>query len=311
MSRGFVTIATGDDRFYELAVNLLRSYRFFSKEPMPFALICEEKKGCCKEFDDVILLENPHRSYLDKLCLPEYAPYDETIFIDSDCLALKDLNDYWAAFEGATDFSAFGTQLEPDIEWGWFRKEDAGVFSGRIQSIPEFIGGVYYLRKSEELASFAETCRYVLEHYYDFRFRQFEDPADETVYVLSMAVHGFTTAKEKSLPVCFFPHATQFSMDIRKGYVRYDNIYASDAGIQETAYMVHWGSGNTRQPVYQLEAWKINRMIEGQIPGNARVLYAKAWISTTYWTRRITRGILVRAKRAANNLFRAFKREKD
>ena len=43
MTRGFVTIATGDEQYYRIAANLLRSYRFFSASPMPFALICDRE----------------------------------------------------------------------------------------------------------------------------------------------------------------------------------------------------------------------------------------------------------------------------
>ena len=113
MTRGFVTIATGDEQYYRIAANLLRSYRFFSASPMPFALICDRENEYSAEFDHTIILKDPVFSYLDKLRLPECIPYDETIFIDSDCLAYRDLNEFWDAFKKAHDFSAFGrtTQL--------------------------------------------------------------------------------------------------------------------------------------------------------------------------------------------------------
>ena len=53
--------------------------------------------------------------------LPEYLPFDETIFIDSDCLAYKDLNDFWEVFKDADDFSMFGTNFPVDYEYGWFQ----------------------------------------------------------------------------------------------------------------------------------------------------------------------------------------------
>lgn len=92
MERGFVTIATGDEWYYRIAINLLRSYRLFSENPMPFALICDRERKETEEFDKVILMEEPSCTYLDKLRLPEYIPYDETIFVDADSLAFRDLN---------------------------------------------------------------------------------------------------------------------------------------------------------------------------------------------------------------------------
>ena len=48
-------MATGDIRYYEVARNLLLSYRWYSREPMPFAIICEQENEITAEFDDVIL----------------------------------------------------------------------------------------------------------------------------------------------------------------------------------------------------------------------------------------------------------------
>ena len=44
MSRGFVTIATGNHNFYRIAANLLRSYRCFAQKPEPFAVICDGER---------------------------------------------------------------------------------------------------------------------------------------------------------------------------------------------------------------------------------------------------------------------------
>lgn len=42
-SRGFVTIATGDEKYYKLAVRLVRSYRDHCSDNVPFAIICDQK----------------------------------------------------------------------------------------------------------------------------------------------------------------------------------------------------------------------------------------------------------------------------
>ena len=41
--KGFVTIATGQERYYKLARNLLHSYRLFAKDPFPFAIISDRE----------------------------------------------------------------------------------------------------------------------------------------------------------------------------------------------------------------------------------------------------------------------------
>ena len=61
------------------------------------------------------------------------------------------------------DFSAFGRDYPVDYRWAWSRK-DVGEFSDQIQTIPDFISGVYYLRKTPHLTDFDKTCQHILKH---------------------------------------------------------------------------------------------------------------------------------------------------
>ena len=40
---GFFTVATGDEHYYKIAANLLRSYRRFTPEPLPFAILADRE----------------------------------------------------------------------------------------------------------------------------------------------------------------------------------------------------------------------------------------------------------------------------
>lgn len=57
MTRGFITIATGKDLYYQLARNLILSYRLFCETPFPFAILCDRENECTALFDKVILFE--------------------------------------------------------------------------------------------------------------------------------------------------------------------------------------------------------------------------------------------------------------
>ena len=107
MTHGFITIATGDAQYYKIAVNLLHSYRWFSKAPVPFAILADQENEYTAEFDDVRLFPGAHRNYLDKLEMFALLPYDVNIFIDADCLAYGDLNWLFDLFQNADDFSCF------------------------------------------------------------------------------------------------------------------------------------------------------------------------------------------------------------
>lgn len=72
MTKGFVTIATGQERYFNLARNLLYSYRQFASVQYPFVIICDKENKYTQEFDDVIVLKKAHCNYLDKLSLYDY-----------------------------------------------------------------------------------------------------------------------------------------------------------------------------------------------------------------------------------------------
>ncbi|MBQ1382375.1 MAG: hypothetical protein IIY73_00535 [Solobacterium sp.] len=291
MSKGFITIATGDEQYYRIAYNLLLSYRAFSKDPVPFALLCDRENEYTAQFDQVIIMEHPYRSYLDKLRFPLYTPFDETIFIDADCLAYRDLNDFWDSFAGGSYFSVFGEDLPVDYAYGWFKPEDMGEFKDRIHIIPEFIGGVYYVRKCPELTEFMNTVDYVHEHYYDYRFRQFTDPCDEPVFALSLAAHGLHTAGNRTLDICFYPHNTYFKADISEQSIAYRDVYHPERGLITDSWMIHWGSGNTRRPRYKLEVYRLNRLIKGRKTGRVHSAAAYGTLHAVHFTKRAVRYI--------------------
>jgi len=281
MSKGFITIATGSEQYYRIAANLVKSYRLFCNDPMPFAIACDKEENKYTDlFDVVIKIENPTNTYLDKLLLPDIVPFDENIFIDADCIAYRDLNDFWNLFETASDFSVFGSNYPLEYEYGWFRQHEVGVLSDKVSYIPDFIGGVYFLRKTEQLKAFSETCKYNYDTYHDYRFRQFTDPADEPIYALAMAVHNERTIGINSPNVCFYPHAILFETDIRNGIVKYTDKYRINEGLITGAYMVHWGSGNTRRDRYKLEEYQLEQLTRGRRPAfvELRIMIVIIWI---------------------------------
>lgn len=120
MTHGFITIATGDERYYRMAANLLHSYRHFSRKALPFAILADRENAYTAEFDDVRLFPRVHRNYLDKLGMFDLLPYDVNIFIDADCLAYGDLSGLFEVFRNADDFCCFGRVLPLDDKTGWF-----------------------------------------------------------------------------------------------------------------------------------------------------------------------------------------------
>ena len=262
MTRGFVTIATGKEYYYILARNLLRSYRLWSRQDTPFAIICEEENEFTKEFDKAILLENPSRSYIDKLQLYRYLPYDETIFIDADSLAYGDLNAWWDVFSQGTDFAGFGLVRDLKDNIGWVDPKKTGEFQDQITYMPDIQGGVYYLRRSETCQRVFELANYFKDHYFEYGFLRYtEAPADEPVLSLAMAVQQCRTIRNMPKTgvsyVCTMPHFWNLKSNIMTPYVSYRsnmNWFSAD--------LIHWGNRNTRYFQYRFDAANLSNYIE-------------------------------------------------
>lgn len=248
--------------FFIMARNLLLSYRHFSVDPLPFAIICDKQNKYTQSFDDVILLPTAKRSYIDKLELTSLAPYDRTIFIDADCLAYRDLNDMWEVFKDAPPFCVLGDKLTFDQSYGWFLKEDVGEFSDKISFNIIFHGGAYYIEPSHPgLVPFRDTVSYIHEHYFDYKFHLFPKPSDEAVFSLALAVHGFAPAARFQDWFCYLPIAVGVKAAPRKGLLNYS--YRTKGGNLITigsGYLLHWGH-NGGLSLFTFQTYLILRLV--------------------------------------------------
>lgn len=243
---GFFTVATGDEHYYRLALNLLRSYRHFSPEPLPFAILADRENVYTREFDDVILMENTTNSYLDKLSLYDYLPYEISIFIDADCLAYGDLNKVPELFAQADDFCCFGRVLPLEDKTGWFNYEDLGELQSRVSYCVGLHGGIYYIRKTGKSAAVFDTAKQIVKDYHKYHFKgKFSTPGDEPIIALSMALNGCRPIPHDLEAICCYweyENGMDLNMARGKAWVR---------ALGQNTVLVHWGTRFTRQLLYK------------------------------------------------------------
>lgn len=248
MSKGFITIATGKEEYYILAKNLLESYRYFSKSPLPFAILCDRENEYTELFDNVILFKNgATNSYLDKLDLGEYLPYDETIFIDADCLAYADLNILFDRFANTDDFCCYGRVLPLDDLTGWFEYKYLGELQQRVSYIVGLHGGIYYMRKGQVVKNVFSDAKKLVPDYTKFHFKgKFDTPGDEPLVALSMALNNcHPIPHDLSAICCYWEYVDKMSIDIITGEAR---IIPEE---NRKTILVHWGTRYTRELLYQ------------------------------------------------------------
>lgn len=248
MGKGFITIATGNDEYYRMARNLLQSYWHFCPNPLPFAILCDRENGLTDDFDEVLLFkEDATSSYLDKLALADYAPFEETIFIDADCLAFGDLNELFRFFENADDVSCFGRVLPLDDKTGWFEYEHLGELQPKVSYIVGLHGGVYYIRNTEKAKQVFNKARELIADYTKYRFKgKFNTPGDEPLVALAMALTNCRPIPfEKKAVCCYWEYEGNMELDISKGKA---SILSP---LCERIHLVHWGMRFTRELEYK------------------------------------------------------------
>lgn len=260
-SRGFITIATGKEEYYRIAAYLVRSYRRFSSNPLPFAILCDRENEYTSLFDDVILYPNgATNSYLDKLDLGMYLPYDETIFIDADCLAYGDLNALFDCFRNADDFSCFGRVLPLEDKTGWFEYENLGTLQDKVTYVVGLHGGIYYMRKSETARAVFDTAKSLIPDYKTFHFKgKFDTPGDEPLVALSMALNQCKPIPfQRNTICCYWEHENQTKLDISIP----EAIVQSDT--PDHPILLHWGTRFTRGLVYGEQAEMLDIIERGE-----------------------------------------------
>ena len=247
MTKGFVTIATGNDRYYEMAYNLCLSYKFFNNCEIPFAIICDRENDYTKIFDKVILISKPFCSFMDKLSLPSIDVYDETIFIDADVLVYGDISYLFEVFNQTDNFvfSAFGTAHNLDYKKGWFTKEGAGEFKDKISFCTGLHGGMYFFKKSNDLLKFSELCFYILEHFDSFKFIH-NKPCDESIFALAMAVCNYTPINGTLKSPIIYPGTNKKAKKQKLTVVP-----------AVPSYVIHFGNIHTNSPRYKNDVRKI------------------------------------------------------
>ena len=257
-------MATGETRYFKVAHNLLISYRRFSIKPLPFAIICDQENEFTADFDLVILIDNPRHSLVDKLLVPGLAPFDETIFIDADCLAYRDLNGLWRIFSHAGNFSCLGYTYPFHFTYGWIQREGSGVFRDDVQFSMVYQGGLFYMRKGR-LEAFIRTCEYILDHYDSFTFMGYPflgcyagGPTDELIFALASSVHGYKPARGYEEVFCYYPLCQSVKEDIRYGKLTYR--YKSTLTYPRGRYFLHWSMAEVNGDLYRRETERLSEL---------------------------------------------------
>lgn len=255
-SRGVITLGFGAKRYQDMAKTLLKNIRIRSPRTQT-AVVSETQQGWEGLADFVIPLKPEYgEGFLQKIHLDYYSPFDDTIFIDSDCLVVDDLEYLWDKFAGY-NFTVCGTEM---FEGQWFRG-DIGVARQRLGiegPVPKFNGGFMYWSRGNVSANVFSGARELEPRYHELGFhgiRGYGDPTvtDEILVSLSMALVGEKPMDDQGT-VMRTPIGLEgnLKVDVLRGHVRFIKN-----GVPVSPSIVHFAGGFSRRRVYLRESLKV------------------------------------------------------
>lgn len=157
--QGYQLFAIGERKYLQLAINCAASIKYWDKN-RPIQLVTDNKNISKKEslkklFDNIttISVEPFFRGPLIKLKMYEHSIYPETMYVDADCLLLKnDIDHYWNLLSKNYNTTTPGTYLSSG-EWYKMRIEKICEIA-QTARILKMNSGVFYFKKNETSKEF-------------------------------------------------------------------------------------------------------------------------------------------------------------
>ena len=190
---GFLTIATGHDRYAKQAEILLLSLKR-NMPGIPVAVVTDNPRLAAVADHVVPPLTNLSAGVVQKAWLDHYTPFTETLFIDSDCIATRPFVEELQQIR-RFDFSPAMervTQRDGTDEYVANLTEALQMIGG--DSYPKFNGGVYFFNASARSAAVFRMAREFHENYRAYGIKTFDKsgPGEETIFALALAKLGLT-----------------------------------------------------------------------------------------------------------------------
>ena len=194
MSAGLITIAYGPRKYVRMAEALARSYRRWNPG-LPICVVTDranaDRLAAC--YDLVRIIEPSYgKGVAQKLSIDRYSPFEETLFVDSDCVFYHDPMRTWRAY-ATGDFVIKG--------WRYLTRQDRHLNVGNLRLLLEqtgldrmgsFNSGLFYFRRTEEARRLFDIARAVYEQRADLAFKPFKNSpvAHEPVLAIAMEMCG-------------------------------------------------------------------------------------------------------------------------
>jgi len=273
-------MAFGHPRYLRQAIHLGRSLIVTNPEtPRAIVTDCPDHPALRRYFQHLIPLRPEWgQNTGQKTFLYDYSPFEETMFVDADCLALRPFGELWAALS-VKPYGVLGHMMsEGDM---WFDIAHYCRISGQ-KEIPRFNGGVYYFNRSAAAESVVQRAKQILGRLdaiapkLGMSLEAAVLAGDELCLCLSLVEHQLTCVEDYHVRRQIGPvqlAVGKVHCDIPRHHFRCE----TQQGTYHS-FVAHFFWNWDRGFHYQRETCKLRWIVDGHLPrGLASSLVNAAW----------------------------------
>ncbi len=194
---GILTIAQGEKRYIEMAKILALSL-IQTNPNIKRAIISDAPKKEFEKLYDIYIPYNERfgKGLSQKLYLDKYSPFDETLFIDADCLVVNELDKIIELCRKHA-FVVFGSQINSGE---WYMNVSKMCEKFNVPSIPLFNGGTYFFNNKIIAGNIYNQARELKNSYEELGFIKFRGSInEEPLIAVSMAINKIEAVDDYGL----------------------------------------------------------------------------------------------------------------
>lgn len=267
-SQSIITVAVGNNYYYQLARNLIYSFLYHNaNNKIIFNLVTDSPDAflCFNELERVVIscleLKNEEKSFTAKFHLIEHALSGENLFIDCDCLVYRDLTPVFTELS-PFNFTAIGTLQS---EGSFFCDIPDIVAKFKIKNLPVFVGSVYYFKNNEITKQIFKQAAALKASYDEIGFIRLRGKEnEEPLFALSMALNneipyeGNLNIKADAM---FF---REIEANVLKGTNSFELTDKKRAAIYRNTedgncFIVHYNASFSDHWLYHFESYRLAR----------------------------------------------------
>lgn len=264
LPRGVITMAFGATRYVDEAVVLAQSLALAGSST-PRAVITDSDDPRLRRWFDVLVPLRPAwgRSVEQKLRLPDYTPFIESLFIDADCVAVRDEAELWDLFSAVPVGVITGQNRRTGT---WLGGDIAAVLYrvGAPGPLPEINGGVVYLRAGEVVDRVFSRARELFPQYTDLGFADVKGrswtASEEPALALALALEDIPGVND---------HGRGMRTLIRTRGRSQVNVRTGASAVRKQTFtanpvLVHFAHTGTKHLLYRRERRKVAALSAGR-----------------------------------------------